>query len=230
MTDTKLDSLALTVHRVEEALKPRLRGVLHEAAFAISLVTGTVIVCLTHGAMATVSVSVYATAVALLFGTSAAYHRGTWSPRAQSIMSRLDHSMIFVLIAGTYTPLCLVLLDGWVRWLIFSLVWGGALGGIIARNAVRHAPHWIFVTFYLVLGWVAVAIIPQVLSVGGVAVLVLLLVGGLLYSVGAVVYARRSPNPSPQWFGFHEVFHAFTLAAFAAHYVAISLAVYNAPT
>ncbi len=230
MTDTKLDSLALTVHRVEEALKPRLRGVLHEAAFAISLVTGTVIVCLTHGAMATVSVSVYATAVALLFGTSAAYHRGTWSPRAQSIMSRLDHSMIFVLIAGTYTPLCLVLLDGWVRWLIFSLVWGGALGGIIARNAARHAPRWIFVTFYLVLGWIAVAIIPQVLSVGGVAVLVLLLVGGLLYSVGAVVYARRSPNPSPQWFGFHEVFHAFTLAAFAAHYVAISLAVYNAPT
>lgn len=230
MTDTKLDSLASTVHRVEEALKPRLRGVLHEAAFAISLVTGTVIVCLTHGAMATVSVSVYATAVALLFGTSAAYHRGTWSPRAQSIMSRLDHSMIFVLIAGTYTPLCLVLLDGWVRWLIFSLVWGGALGGIIARNAARHAPRWIFVTFYLVLGWIAVAIIPQVLSVGGVAVLVLLLVGGLLYSVGAVVYARRSPNPSPQWFGFHEVFHAFTLAAFAAHYVAISLAVYNAPT
>lgn len=230
MTDTKLDSLALTVHRVEEALKPRLRGVLHEAAFAISLVTGTVIVCLTHGAMATVSVSVYATAVALLFGTSAAYHRGTWSPRAQSIMSRLDHSMIFVLIAGTYTPLCLVLLDGWVRWLIFSLVWGGALGGIIARNAARHAPRWIFVTFYLVLGWIAVAIIPQVLSVGGVAVLVLLLVGGLLYSAGAVVYARRSPNPSPQWFGFHEVFHAFTLAAFAAHYVAISLAVYNAPT
>jgi len=217
VTDTKLDSLALTVHRVEEALKPRLRGVLHEAAFAISLVTGTVIVCLTHGAMATVSVSVYATAVALLFGTSAAYHRGTWSPRAQSIMSRLDHSMIFVLIAGTYTPLCLVLLDGWVRWLIFSLVWGGALGGIIARNAARHAPRWIFVTFYLVLGWIAVAIIPQVLSVGGVAVLVLLLVGGLLYSVGAVVYARRSPNPSPQWFGFHEVFHAFTLAAFAAH-------------
>ncbi len=230
MTDTKLDSLASTVHRVEDALKPRLRGVLHEAAFAVSLVTGTVIVCLTHGAMATVSVSVYAAAVVLLFGTSAAYHRGTWSPRAQSILSRLDHSMIFVLIAGTYTPFCLVLLDGWVRWLIFGLVWGGALGGIIARNAVRHAPRWVFVVFYLVLGWVAVAIIPQVLTAGGVAVLVLLLIGGLLYSVGAVVYARRSPDPSPQWFGFHEVFHAFTLAAFAAHYVAISLAVYNAPT
>jgi hemolysin III len=223
------DTLAQTVHRVEAVLKPRLRGVLHEAAFAISLVTGTAIVCLVHGPRARVAVSVYAVSVALLFGTSAAYHRGSWSPRAHALMARLDHSMIFVLIAGTYTPFCLVLLHGWVRWVIFGIVWGGAVGGIIARNAFRQPPRWVFVVLYLVLGWVAVGIIPQVLDRGGVAVLVLLLTGGLFYSFGAVVYARKKPDPSPLWFGFHEVFHACTLAAFAAHYVAISLAVYGAP-
>ena len=221
------DTLTETVHRVEAALKPRLRGVLHEAAFAVSLVTGTAIVCLTSGGQARVAVSVYAAAVALLFGTSAAYHRGTWSPRAHSVMSRLDHSMIFILIAGTYTPFCLVLLDGWMRWVIFSVVWGGAFGGIIARNAFRHPPQWVFVIFYLALGWVAVGIMPQVLESGGVAVLVLLIIGGLFYSFGAIVYARRKPDPSPAWFGFHELFHACTLAAFVVHYIAISLAVYG---
>ena len=221
------DTLSQTVHRVEAALKPRLRGVLHEAAFAVSLVTGTVIVCLTHGTRARVAVSVYAAAVALLFGTSAAYHRGTWSPRGRAVMSRLDHSMIFVLIAGTYTPFCLVLLHGWFRWVIFGVVWGGAIGGIIARNALRQPPRWVFVLLYLALGWVAVGIMPQVLHSGGVAVLVLLVVGGLFYSYGAVVYARRKPDPSPQWFGFHEIFHACTLAAFVVHYIAISLAVYS---
>jgi hypothetical protein len=137
------DTLSETVHRMEEALKPRLRGVLHEAAFAISLVTGTVIVCLSRGTLAIVASSVYAASVALLFGTSAAYHRGTWSPRAQALMSRLDHSMIFVLIAGTYTPFSLILLHGWVRWTIFGIVWGGAIGGIIARNAFRQPPRWV---------------------------------------------------------------------------------------
>ncbi|MCW2599453.1 MAG: DNA-binding protein [Frankiales bacterium] len=221
------DTLSQTVHRVEAAIKPRLRGVLHEAAFAVSLVTGTTIVCLSHGALQRVAASVYAASVILLFGTSAAYHRGTWSPRAQSLMSRLDHSMIFVLIAGTYTPFAMLLLHGWVRWTVFGVVWGGAIGGIIARNAVRTPPRWVFVTLYLSLGWVALGIMPQVLQAGGVAVLVLLIVGGLFYSAGAVIYARRRPDPSPRWFGFHEVFHACTLAAFAAHYVAISLAVYR---
>jgi hemolysin III len=221
------DILADTVHRVEAALKPRLRGVLHEAAFAISLVTGTVIVCLSHGTLAKVASCVYAASVALLFGTSAAYHRGTWSPKAQALMSRLDHSMIFVLIAGTYTPFSLVLLHGWARWTVFGVVWGGAVGGIIARNAFRQPPRWVFVLLYLALGWVAVGIIPQVLETGGWAVLTLLLVGGLFYSYGAIVYARRKPDPSPQWFGFHEIFHACTLAAFASHYIAISLAVYQ---
>jgi hemolysin III len=222
-----LDTLTETVHRVETAVKPHLRGVLHEVAFAVSLVTGTVIVCLADGTRERAAAAVYAASVALLFGTSAAYHRGSWGPRAHSVMSRLDHSMIFVLIAGTYTPFALLLLHGWVRWLVFGVVWGGALAGILLRNVFRQPPRWVFVVLYLALGWVAVGIVPQLLSAGGVAVLVLVLVGGLLYSVGAVVYARKKPDPSPRWFGFHEVFHAFTLAAFATHYIAVSLAIYG---
>lgn len=222
-----MDTLSETVHRIEDAVKPHLRGVLHEVAFAISLVTGTVIVTLADGTRQRVAASVYAASVALLFGTSAAYHRGHWSDRARGVMARLDHSMIFVLIAGTYTPFCLILLNGWVRWTIFGVVWGGAIGGILLRNVFRQPPRWVFVSLYLILGWVAVVIMPQVLAAGGVAVLVLLASGGLFYTVGAVVYARQKPNPSPQWFGFHEVFHACTLAAFATHYVAISLAVYG---
>jgi hemolysin III len=223
-----MDTLSDTVHRLEEAVKPHLRGVLHEVAFAISLVTGTVIVCLSDGARARVGASVYAASVALLFGTSAAYHRGRWSPRMHGLMSRLDHSMIFVLIAGTYTPFCLVLLHGWVRWAILGVVWGGATAGIVLRNVLRDPPRWVFVGLYLALGWVALAVLPQVLREGGWAVLVLMLIGGLFYSAGAIVYARRRPDPSPRWFGFHEVFHACTLAAFAVHYIAVSLAVYGA--
>jgi len=208
-------------------MKPRLRGVLHEAAFAISLVTGTALICLADGVHERVAAAIYAVSVALLFGTSAAYHRGSWSPRAHAVMARLDHSMIFLLIAGTYTPFCLLLLHGPLRWVFLGIVWGGAVGGIVLRNTVRQPARWLFVGLYLALGWVAVGIMPDVLRYGGVAVLVLLLVGGAFYSAGAVVYARRKPNPSPRWFGFHEVFHALTLAAFVTHYVAVSVTTYR---
>ena len=223
-----LDSLETKVSELAEALKPRLRGVLHEAAFAISLVTGTVLICLADGAHERVAASVYAASVALLFGTSAAYHRGTWSPRAHAVMARLDHSMIFLLIAGTYTPFCLLLLQGPMRWVFLGIVWGGAISGIVLRNTIRRPARWLFVGMYLALGWVAVGIMPDVLRYGGVAVLVLLMVGGAFYTAGAVVYARRKPNPSPRWFGFHEVFHALTLLAFVTHYVAVSVTTYRA--
>ncbi len=223
-----LDSLETKVSELAEAIKPRLRGVLHEAAFAISLVTGTVLICLADGVHERVAASVYAGSVALLFGTSAAYHRGTWSPRAHAVMARLDHSMIFLLIAGTYTPFCLLLLQGPMRWVFLAIVWGGALGGIVLRNTIRRPARWLFVGMYLALGWVAVGIMPDVLRYGGVAVLVLLMVGGAFYTAGAVVYARRKPDPSPRWFGFHEVFHALTLLAFVTHYVAVSVTTYRA--
>jgi hemolysin III len=210
------------------ALKPRLRGVLHEAAFAVSLVTGTALVCLAEGGRARTAAAIYAVSVALLFGTSAAYHRGPWTGRSHEVMKRLDHSMIFVLIAGTYTPFGLLLLTGTTQWTVLGLVWGGAVVGIVLRNVVRRPARWLFVALYLALGWVALAFLPQITQAGGLHVLLLLLAGGVLYSAGAVVYALRRPDPSPRWFGFHEVFHAFTLAAFVVHYVAVSFATYGA--
>ena len=216
------------VAEVAAVVKPRLRGVLHEAAFAISLVTGTVLICLADGARERVAVAVYAGSVALLFGTSAAYHRGAWSPRAYDVMARLDHSMIFVLIAGSYTPFALLLLHGALQWVVLGVVWGGAALGVVVRNAFRRPPRWLFVALYLALGWVAVGLMPAVLRRGGVAVLVLLAVGGLFYTAGALVYAFRRPDPSPRWFGFHEVFHALTVVAFVCQYVAASLVVYRA--
>lgn len=217
-------------HAVADLMKPRLRGVLHEAAFAISLVTGTALVSLADGTRPRVAAAIYAASVALLFGTSAAYHRGSWSGRSYELMKRLDHSMIFVLIAGTYTPFALLLMDGPSQVVVLSVVWGGALAGIVLRNVLRRPARWLFVGLYNALGWVAVAFLPQILDNGGWHVLLLLLVGGAFYSAGAVVYALRRPNPSPRWFGFHEVFHALTLAAFVVHYIAISFATYGAST
>jgi hemolysin III len=222
------DTVEARVHELAAALKPRLRGVLHEAGFAVSLITGTALVCLADGARARTAATVYAVSVALLFGTSAAYHRGSWRGRSHEVMKRLDHSMIFVLIAGTYTPFALLLLQGTARWVVFGVVWGGAAVGVVLRNTVRRPARWLFVALYMLLGWVALAVLPQLKDAGGLPVVVPLLVGGLFYSLGALVYALRRPDPSPRWFGFHEVFHAFTLLAFATHYVAVSFATYGA--
>lgn len=216
-----------TLETLGEQVKPRLRGVLHQGAFMASLVTGTVLITLAGGAMPHVAAALYAASVVLLFGTSATYHRVSWSPRARDRMERLDHSMIFVLIAGTNTPFTLLLLDGSWRWTMFVLIWAAALLGIITKQAAWNGPRWFSVGLYLAMGWSGLALLPQVLD-AGVAVLVLVAVGGVLYSLGAVVYARRKPDPWPAWFGFHEIFHAFTLAAFVVHYVAVSLVVYRA--
>jgi hemolysin III len=215
-------------HEVAEAVKPRLRGVLHQAGFSLSLATGTALIILTHGGRERVAAAIYAASVTLLFGTSAAYHRVGWAGTRRAIMERLDHSMIFILIAGTYTPFALVVLTGTLRWVIFGIVWGGAVVGVTARQTLGTRGRWLFPVLYLVLGWTALGVLPSLLHEGGVVVLVLTLLGGVLYSAGAVVYARKKPDPYPGWFGFHEVFHALTLLAYVLQYIAISFALYRA--
>lgn len=209
-----------------EPVKPRLRGVLHQWAFAASLVTGSVLCAVAPSGRARLASAVYSVSVTLLFGTSALYHRITWRPAARAVMKRLDHSMIFVLIAGTYTPFALLALRGETRVVVLSVVWGGAVIGIGARMLWLAAPRWAIIPLYIGLGWVAVFVFPQLLRHGGVAPLVLLLVGGLFYTLGALAYASRKPNPSPTVFGYHEVFHTATLIAFACHYIAVFLAVF----
>lgn len=210
------------------AVKPTLRGVLHEYAFYVSLVAGLVLVVFSDPGRARWSAAVYAASATALFGTSALYHRRTWSPRARAVMRRLDHAMIFVLIAGTYTPFATLVLEGTASVVVLSVVWIGAVAGIAMRVSWPGASRWLALTVYLALSYVGVFVFPQLLDRGGAAVLGLVLTGGVLYSVGGVVYAAKRPNPSPRVFGYHEVFHALTLAAFVVHYIAVSLATYGA--
>jgi hemolysin III len=196
--------------------KPRMRGWLHFYAFFGALAGGTVLVSL----FPSVSVAIYSLSVCGLFGVSALYHRRVWTERGYQIMRRLDHSMIFILIAGTYTPFCAMLGET----ALLAVVWGGALAGVTMSLIWPHAPRWVAAPLYVALGWVAVAILPEILRGGGVTALVLLLVGGAIYSVGAVFYALRRPDPWPQVFGHHEFFHACTIVAAICHQIALYFA------
>jgi hemolysin III len=177
---------------------------------------------------------VYAASALLLFSVSAIYHTGRWSPRTHGVLKRFDHANIFLLIAGTYTPLTLILLEGRDRTIMLSAVWVSAVLGCLFRVFWIGAPRWLYLGLYLGLGWAAVLYLgdyvdgAQALGVGvGTAVLVLAAVGGLLYTIGGVVYGFQRPDPWPKWFGFHEVFHTFTILAFVVHYVGVSLATYS---
>jgi hemolysin III len=209
--------------------KPRMRGWLHTYAFFVALVCGIVLCSIAAarpGWAPLVSCLIYSLTVCGLFGTSALYHRRVWSERGYQIMRRMDHSMIFVFIAGTYTPFCALLLKPRPAELMLGLVWGGALAGVALKLIWPHAPRWVSAPLYLALGWVAVAMLPQILHAGGVTALVLLIVGGAIYSVGAVFYALRKPNPWPNVFGHHEFFHACTLVAAICHHIAIYFALF----
>jgi hemolysin III len=211
-------------------LKPRLRGWLHTYAAGVSIVAGATLVAVAaalRGPHAGLPTFIYAVTVTLLFGTSALYHRITWSPRAHGLMKRLDHSMIFVFIAGTYTPLAVLTLRGAAAIAVLAVVWSGALFGVALKTAWPTAPRWLSVPCYIGLGWVAVFVFPDLLHNGGIATFVLITAGGLIYTLGAVVYALKRPNPIPGTFGFHEVFHACTLLAATCHYIAIWLAVFS---
>jgi hemolysin III len=209
--------------------KPRMRGRLHQYAFFVALVCGVVLCSIAAtrpGISPFFSVLIYSITVCGLFGISALYHRRVWSERGYQIMRRMDHSMIFIFIAGTYTPFCVLLLHGTLRTVMLSLIWVGALGGVAVKTVWPHLPRWVSAPLYLALGWGAVAIMPDVMRTGGVACLVLLAAGGLIYSIGAIFYALRRPNPWPTVFGHHEFFHACTLVAAICHHIAIYLALY----
>ena len=205
--------------------KPKLRGVSHEYAFFVSLGCGVGLILAASDGRARVAATIYAVAVSALLGTSALYHRVTWRPSARRWMKRLDHSMIFVLIAGTYTPVALLALHGSLASTILIVVWAGALGGVVFKLVWIDAPKWLFAGVYVALGLVTAAIfgeLPATIGWLGVAGLAL---GGLLYLVGAVIYASGRPDPAPKVFGYHEVFHALVIVAAALHYAVIAFAV-----
>ena len=206
-----------------EAVKPRLRGVLHQYTFFVALIGGAVLIALSHDGRTRLAMSVYAFSVAGLLGTSALYHRREWTNRARMWMRRLDHSMIFVLIAGTYTPFALLVLHGGIATAILITVWAGALAGIVLNLVWVTAPKPVTAAAYITIGWVAVAAMPQLAHAIGPVGVGLILGGGILYTIGAVVYALRRPNPLPGVFGYHEVFHALVVAAAVAHFTAVAI-------
>ena len=214
------------VAEIVQAVKPKLRGWLHTGAAPLALAAGIVLVSLAPTGLGRLGGAVFLAASVLLFGTSGVYHRGTWDRPWDGILRRLDHANIYVFIAATYTPLALLLLTGPSRVVLLGVIWAAALAGMIFRLCWLSAPRWLYTALYLVMGWAAVGWLGAFLAAGGPAVLVLILAGGACYTAGAVVYGRRHPDPSPAWFGFHEIFHACTIAGFACHYAAISLATY----
>ncbi|MDQ2755900.1 MAG: hemolysin III family protein [Actinomycetota bacterium] len=216
-----------TVSDLVAAVKPKLRGWLHAGTAPLALAAGIVLICLAPAGRAKVGAVVFTVTAVMLFATSAVYHRGTWSARMQIILKRMDHSNIFLIIAGSYTPFALALLPWEQARTLLLIVWTGAIGGVLFRVFWVEAPRWLYTPIYVALGWVAVFYFSPLLHFGGPAIITLMTVGGLLYTVGAVVYGTKHPNPFPTWFGFHEIFHAFTVAAFVVHYIAASLALYG---
>ena len=207
--------------------RPRLRGVLHKYAFSVAVATGTVLISLAETEKARIAASIYAASMISLFGVSALYHRVTWRPRLGALMKRLDHSMIFVFIAGTYTPFALLVLHGAAAVGVLSGVWAGALVGVGTRLLWRRAPRFAILPFYIGLGWVAAFVVPQLLGAAGIAPFVLLCVGGVAYTIGGVMYALKRPDPAPRVFGYHEFFHLMTIIGATCHYIAVSFAVYQ---
>jgi len=214
------------------AAAPRLRGVLHAGAFPAAAVAGAVLIALAPTQSARLAAAVYSVTCMALFGMSAAYHRSPPASRRRRLLARLDQVSILLVIAGTYTPLAVLALHGRTRLSVLAVIWTGAVAGALARliwrSAWRPAPRWLVSSLFIALGWVAVFVLPQLLRGAGALALALVLAGGILYSLGAVVYALKWPNPSPRWFGFHEVFHAMTILAYVTQYAAVSLIVYRA--
>ena len=198
--------------------KPRWRGRIHQVAFFVSIPAGIALVVLAQGWVARLAALVYALSLVAVFGSSAAYHRGRWTPVALRRMKRLDHSMIFVLIAGTYTPVALLALDGSWTVVMLSIVWAGAATGIVLKMVRIDGFRVLSNGLYIVLGWIALVAFPSMIHEMQPAALTLAVVGGLLYTAGAIVFATRHPDPAPIVFGYHEVWHVFMVAAAMCHF------------
>ncbi|MCY7402170.1 MAG: hemolysin III family protein [Nocardioides sp.] len=231
----RFDEFQERVDEVIAEVKPRLRGWLHLVIAPLALAAGIVLVALSPDATTRIGSAAFALSAFILFSVSAIYHRGRWSPRTHGILRRVDHSNIFILIAGSCTPFALLLLEGTDRWAMLGVVWGSALAGVVMKVLWVGAPRWLSAPIYIALGWEPVFFFGGFVDGAartydhsiGTAIMVLVVVGGALYTIGAVVYGTKRPNPWPQWFGFHEVFHSFTILAFISHYVGISIATYS---
>ena len=202
--------------------RPRLRGTLHAAGFVVACIVGAFFVASTDG-IRLVGAAVFAGSAAVMLGASTLYHRITWSARARPRMRRVDHAGIYILIAGSYTPVGLLSLHGTLQTTVLAIVWAGAAAAILTKMCWLGAPKWLSAVFGIVLGWVGVAAMPQVAHSAGIGAVGLLAAGGIAYTLGAIVYARRRPDPIPAVFGYHEVFHALTLVALACQYVAVAV-------
>jgi hemolysin III len=224
--DAALESMADAKDAAADALakvKPRLRGVSHEYAFFVSLALGAVLIILADGANARASVAIYAASLSALFGVSALYHRVDWQrPSARRWMRRLDHTMIFFLIAGTVTPFALLVMDGPFATALLIAVWAGALAGTIVELAWTDSPKWVSAIVYIAVGLIGAVGFPAILVEAGIVAGLLIAVGGLLYAAGAVIYALQRPDPSPTVFGYQEIFHVLVIAAAAAHFAAVA--------
>lgn len=216
--------VSVTSEAVALPAVPRLRGVQHLVAAPLAVVGGLVLLLLAESTSARIAVAVFMVASTALFATSAVYHMGRWVPATKAMLRRADHSNIFLIIAATYTPLSLLLLPPRDAITLLAVVWTGAIAGVLIRNFWLTAPRWVYVPIYLALGWAAVFYIPGFASAGP-WILGLIVAGGVLYTVGALVYALKWPQISHTWFGFHEMFHSFTIAAFGSHFAAIALTV-----
>lgn len=215
-------------------VKPKLRGWLHAGSVPLLTAAFAVLIVLSPTTITKVGSSVFAASAVLLFTVSGIYHRGTWQPRVWAFWRRFDHANIYAMIAGTYTPFAFLYLDGAARWWLFGIVWGCAFAGMVFRIAWTDAPRWLLTPLYIGLGWVVVFFLPQFYDGSdkfptwvNVTAITLVATGGVLYTIGGLVYAAKKPNPSPTWFGFHEVFHLFTVLAFVAQYVAVSVVTYS---
>jgi hemolysin III len=212
-----------TVDRTAQAVaKPLLRGVLHQASFFVSLVLAPLLILGAEEGRSRLAAAVFAASVSACFGASALYHRVTWSPSRRLWMRRIDHAGVYLLIAGTYTPVSLLVLRGAWRPTILTIVWAGAVAAIVLKFVWVAAPKWLAAAIGIALGWVAVVALPQLIAHLHPAAVILLVAGGLAYTAGAVVYARRRPDPIPAVFGYHELFHALTVVAVACQYTAIA--------